>query len=159
MITLRPMRWWDAAPAAVLDVELFPAHPWTEAGFWSELAGVPETRYYVAADDDGQLVGYAGIVAVQGEADVQTVAVHPDRQGRGLGRILLDDLLAEARRRGCSQVLLEVREDNAAAQALYLATGFERISVRRGYYGPGLDGLVMRLRLTSEASADRAVAP
>ncbi len=143
------MRWWDVEPVLAIEGAVFSADPWTAAGFWSELAGVPETRYYVVAESGGSIVGYAGLVVVQGEADVQTVAVRLDRQGEGLGRQLLDELLAEARRRGCSQVLLEVRDDNIAAQSLYAATGFERISVRRGYYGPGLDALVMRLRLPS----------
>ena len=148
MTKLRPMRWWDIEPAVQIELDLFRSEPWTEAGFWSELAGVPETRYYVVAQDDRGLAGYAGLVCVQHEGDVQTVAVRADRQGEGLGRTLLEELLAEAGRRGCSQLLLEVREDNAAARALYAATGFEQIAVRRGYYGPGLDAIVMRRRLT-----------
>ncbi len=50
---LRPMRWWDIAAAAELERVLFTVDPWTEAGFWSELAGVPDTRYYVVAEDGG----------------------------------------------------------------------------------------------------------
>lgn len=153
MTTLRRMRWWDIEPVMAIERSLFTAEPWTEAGFWSELAGVPATRYYVVTEDGGEIVGYAGLVVVQHEADVQTVAVRADRQGQGLGRTLLDDLLAEARRRSSSQVLLEVSDDNAAAQALYAATGFERLSVRRGYYGPGLDAIVMRLRLARTGAA------
>jgi [ribosomal protein S18]-alanine N-acetyltransferase len=151
-VALRPMRWWDVEPAVLLERELFAADPWTGAGFWSELAGVPSTRYYLVAEDDSGLVGYAGLVAVQHEADVQTLAVRADRQGLGLGGRLLDSLLAEARRRDCTQVLLEVREDNRAATELYLRRGFERISLRRGYYGPGLDAAVMRLRLSRGAA-------
>ena len=78
---------------------------------------------------------------------MQTVAVAPGHQGEGLGAILLRALLDEASRRGCAEVLLDVREDNAAARTLYGRFGFERISVRRGYYPGGVDGLVMRLRL------------
>jgi ribosomal-protein-alanine N-acetyltransferase len=49
-------------------------------------------------------------------------------------------------------VLLEVRADNAAAQALYAGAGFERIGVRRGYYRPGgTDALVLRLQLRGGA--------
>jgi ribosomal-protein-alanine N-acetyltransferase len=154
---LRPMRWWDIAEAADLERALFTADPWTQAGFWSELAGVPDTRYYIVAEDGGQLVGYAGLLAVSGAADVQTVAVRADRQGTGLGRQLVDDLLAEARNRGCTQVMLEVREDNAAARRLYATAGFSEVGVRRGYYGPGADAVVMRLRLPGpEAAAGRA---
>ena len=95
------------------------------------------------------MVGYAGLFATSGQADVQTLAVARDRQGAGLGATLLDALLTEARERSAREVLLEVRADNTAAQALYATAGFERIGVRRGYYRPaGTDALVMRLRLT-----------
>ena len=80
---------------------------------------------------------------------MQTLAVAPAAQGQGLGRRLLDALVAEARRRDAGEVLLEVRAENAAALALYTAAGFERIGVRRGYYQPGgTDALVLRLRIT-----------
>jgi ribosomal-protein-alanine N-acetyltransferase len=143
-VVLRPMRWWDITAAVALERALFAADPWTQPGFWSELAGVPATRYYVVAEDAGRLVGYAGLLTVAGEADVQTVAVQADRQGSGVGRVLVEDLLAEAARRGCTQVMLEVREDNAAARALYAGVGFTDVGLRRGYYGPGADAVVMR---------------
>jgi ribosomal-protein-alanine N-acetyltransferase len=148
------MRWWDVAAVAALEPELFPAAPWTAAGFWSELAGVPQTRYYVVAEDTTGLVGYAGLYVVGPEADVQTVAVRADRQGAGLGRALVEDLLAEARRRACSRVMLEVREGSSAARRLYDRLGFEQVAVRRGYYGPGQDAVVMRLRLPADRAAD-----
>lgn len=144
---LRPMRWWDVEAAAQMELDLFPSAPWTGAGFWSELAGVPDTRYYVVAQDASGLVGYAGMFAVGAEADVQTVAVRADQQGNGLGRVLVLDLLAEAERRGCTRVMLEVREDNAAARHLYDVLGFEQVAVRRDYYARGQDAVVMRLRL------------
>ena len=150
-ITLRPMRWWDIAAAAAIEREVFPADPWSEAGFWSELAGVPQTRTYLVAEDGTGIVGYAGLAAVAHEGDLQTLAVRADHQGRGLGGRLLDALLAEARRRDCSQVLLEVAAENSGAQVLYAGRGFERISVRRSYYGPGHDAVVMRLRLRAPA--------
>ncbi len=147
---LRRFRWWDVEAAHALEVELFP-DPWSVETFWSELAHVPETRHYVLAEDDGVLVGYAGLAVVGDQADVQTVAVSPTAQGRGVGRLLLDALLAEARRRRATAVLLEVRADNAAAQALYDRAGFQRIGVRRRYYQPdGTDALVLRLRLRAD---------
>lgn len=144
---LRRMRWWDVPEVAGLEADVFP-DPWSVEAFWSELAHVPETRYYMVADLAGTIVGYAGLGATGHQADVQTLAVARAYQGSGLGGRMLDDLLAEARRRGAGEVLLDVRADNAAAQALYARTGFERIGVRRGYYRPaGTDALVMRLRL------------
>jgi ribosomal-protein-alanine N-acetyltransferase len=145
-ITLRPMRWWDVPAALAIERALFP-DPWTEATFWSELAGVPETRHYVVAESAAELVGYAGLFATRHTADVQTVAVARDRQGVGLGAMLLTALLDEAQRRRVDEVLLEVRADNEGAARLYARFGFERVAVRRGYYQPGrVDAVVMRRR-------------
>ena len=146
-VAVRRMRWWDVAEVARIEADLFP-DPWSVEAFWSELAHVPETRYYVVAELGRAIVGYAGLVVTGHQADVQTLAVARASQRDGLGRRLLDELLAEARRRVTSEVLLDVRADNAAAQALYARAGFQRIGVRRGYYRPGgTDALVMRLRL------------
>lgn len=146
MTHLRRMRWWDIPRAVEIERELFP-DAWSEETFWAELAGVPDTRYYVVADIDAQLVGYAGLFVTRDQADVQTVAVAAAHQGGGLGSLLLRELLAESERRGCRDVLLEVRSDNVAAQRLYERHGFERISIRRGYYQPGgMDALVLRRR-------------
>ncbi len=151
--TLRRFRWWDVEEAHALETGLFP-DAWSVETFWSELAHVPETRYYVVAEQDGALVGYGGLAVSGDQADVQTVAVSPAAQGRGVGRLLLDDLVREARRRRAGEVLLEVRAENESALALYRRAGFERIAVRRGYYQPGgTDALVLRLRLTRRAPA------
>jgi ribosomal-protein-alanine N-acetyltransferase len=143
------MRWWDVATVEPMERELFASDAWSAAGFWSELAGWPATRHYVVAEDGAGVVGYAGLLAPRrSDADVQTVAVAPDARGRGIGALLLDDLLAAARTRECPAVLLEVRADNAPALALYARRDFERIGVRRGYYDAGrVDALVLRKRL------------
>ena len=77
-----------------------------------------------------------------------TIAVAPAGRRQGLGTVLLDTLVAMARARGESHLLLEVRADNEAALALYERAGFTTISVRRRYYQPGdVDAHVMRLTL------------
>ena len=56
--------------------------------------------------------------------------------------------IEEARKRGCAEVLLEVREDNPRARRLYLRHGFTEVGIRRGYYQPsGVDAVVMRKEL------------
>jgi [ribosomal protein S18]-alanine N-acetyltransferase len=150
-VALRPMRWWDIEAVQRIEAALFP-DPWSVETFWSELAHVPGTRHYLVAEQAGRLAGYAGLVVIGRQADVQTLAVATEVQGKGVGRLLLDALLAEARRRDAGEVLLEVRAENTAAQALYAAAGFERIAVRRGYYQPGgTDALVLRLKLRAGA--------
>lgn len=160
--TLRPMRWWDIAPVLALELELFPEDAWSAGMFWSELAEAHPggTRHYtVAVTPDGTIVGYAGLMAVAAEGDVQTIAVDGRHQGTGLGAALLADLVREAARRACADLLLEVRVDNTRAQRLYERFGFEPVGIRRGYYQPaGIDALVMRLDLAA-AAVDGAAAP
>jgi ribosomal-protein-alanine N-acetyltransferase len=148
-VLLREMRWWDIEPVLDLEQDLFPEDAWSPGMFWSELAharGPRATRHYVVAETAGRIVGYAGLAAVGGVGDVQTIAAARDQWGTGLGSRLLTDLLQRATAFECDEVLLEVRVDNARAQRLYERFGFEPIGFRRGYYQPGnVDALVMRL--------------
>jgi [ribosomal protein S18]-alanine N-acetyltransferase len=141
--TLEPMRDGDLPEILHIEEDLFGAERWTEGMFRGELdAG---HYYLVARNDAGEVVGYAGLaVASPEEAWVNNIAVRRDRQRRGIGRALLEALLAEAVRRGAHRVLLEVAADNEAAQKLYAGYGFEPMGVRRGYYQPSnTDALVM----------------
>jgi ribosomal-protein-alanine N-acetyltransferase len=144
---LRAMRWTDIADAHALEAHLFPHDAWSVETFWSELAQAASRCYVVVIDDDDALLGYAGVMTVGADADVQTVAVAPLAQGRGIGRLLLHSLLATARDRGCTRCFLEVRSDNAAAIALYERHGFTRTGVRRGYYAPGVDAMTYQADL------------
>ncbi|WDT55873.1 ribosomal protein S18-alanine N-acetyltransferase [Streptomyces sp. G7(2002)] len=152
---LREMRWWDIPPVLELERELFPEDAWSPGMFWSELAharGPYATRRYLVAEQDGRLVGYGGLAAVDGTGDIQTIATARDQWGTGLGARLLTELLGAATDFECHEVLLEVRVDNLRAQRLYERFGFEPIGFRRGYYQPGnVDALVMR-RTTQTSS-------
>jgi ribosomal-protein-alanine acetyltransferase len=136
----------DLDAIMTLERATFPHDAWSTSSMRAELAG--EHGYYVVAvGDGGEVEGYAGLLAPEGtgQADIQTIAVAEPARGRGLGRLMMTTLLAEADRRGASEVFLEVRADNAPAQALYASLGFERIAVRPRYYQPdGEDAWVMR---------------
>ncbi|MFC1417133.1 ribosomal protein S18-alanine N-acetyltransferase [Streptacidiphilus cavernicola] len=149
-VHLREMRWWDLAPVLLLERELFPEDAWSAGMFWSELADTRHprgTRWYTVAEDAaGEVAGYAGLMAVGGTGDVQTIAVAEPRWGTGLGARLLTALIGQAAAVGCTELLLEVRVDNPRAQRLYERFGFQPLGVRRNYYQPsGVDALVMRL--------------
>jgi ribosomal-protein-alanine N-acetyltransferase len=150
-VELRRMRWWDIPGVILLEHATFPEDAWSVGMFWSELAEA-STRYYLVAeeyspgnDEEPRLIGYAGLLAGAGEAEVLTIAVEPRRAGRGLGAVLLTELMREAARRDCDDVVLEVRVDNERAQRLYRRFGFQDVGIRKGYYQPmGIDALVMR---------------
>jgi ribosomal-protein-alanine N-acetyltransferase len=148
-IVLRAMTHADLPAVLQLEADLFGDEAWSEAMLASELDGAASGRYYLVADDAGELAGYAGLLSPGGgQADVLTMAVAQDRWGQRIGAMLLDALVAEAARRGCTDVFLEVRVDNERAQRLYRSRGFAEIGIRRGYYQPsGTDALVMQLSL------------
>ena len=141
---LRDMRWWDIEQAASVERQLFGETAWTPAQFWAELARA--NRDYVVCEDAEGIAGYAGLMTVPPTADIQTIAVAPRAQGRGLARTMLDHLLVRADDSGCTEALLEVAADNGTAIALYERSGFEAMARRTSYYGPGRDALVMRRR-------------
>ena len=137
------LRWWHIEEVLPIEADLFGAEQWSAGMFWNELAN---GHHYVVATEDDRVVGYAGLsFTPPHEAWVQNIAVRRDRQRHGIGRALLEALLAEASRLGTRVTLLEVAVDNAPAQKLYDRYGFEPVGVRRGYYQPSnTDALVMR---------------
>ncbi|MGN2641544.1 ribosomal protein S18-alanine N-acetyltransferase [Nocardia takedensis] len=157
-IRVEPMRTGDIARCVELEQLLFPEDdPWHAVAFRSELAA-PHNRYFAARDDDGRMLGYAGIAllgdAEHPEAEVHTIGVDPVVHRGGVGTLLLETLLAEAGKRG-GPVFLEVRTDNEPAIALYAKHGFHIIGLRKNYYHPsGADAYTMRRpELTAEPRA------
>jgi ribosomal-protein-alanine N-acetyltransferase len=145
-IVIDALRPADAPRCAELERLLFPGDdPWSEGAFREELwAG----HNYLAARDGDSLVGYGGIAFVAGpplaQAEIHTIGVDPAYQRRGIGRELLRGLLAVADA-AAATVFLEVRTDNDAAIALYVAEGFTTVGLRRRYYRPsGADAYTMR---------------
>jgi [ribosomal protein S18]-alanine N-acetyltransferase len=152
---LRLMTTDDLDSVLALEVSLFGAEAWSRQMLAGELTQQPATRYYlVAQEDDGTIVAYAGLMTAGGQADVLTIAVATLRWGQGIGSELIAALLAEAARRGCAEIFLEVRADNTRAQRLYQRWGFAEIGIRRGYYQPsGTDAIVMRRDLSAADAA------
>ena len=140
-----------------LELALFGEEAWSRQMRVGELGQQPASRYYLVAEEAGALVGYAGLLAAGGQADVLTIAVSMPQWGQGVGSALLASLLEEAVRRGCTEIFLEVRADNARAQRLYRWWGFTDIGIRRGYYQPsGMDAIVMRRDLAGVAAEPSA---
>jgi len=143
----------DAPWCAAIEAVLFDGDsPWPEQAFRSEIEA-PHNQYF-GVRVDGEFAGYAGISVLgpvgDRECEVHTIAVAPTSQRRGLGRALLDRLLAVADdERAVTH--LEVRVDNDAAIDLYRRNGFVDVGIRRGYYQQaGVDALTMRRDAASD---------
>jgi ribosomal-protein-alanine N-acetyltransferase len=148
-VFLRDMRRDDLQN--VLDIERRSfAQPWSRSFFEKELA-TPFARLTVAEeiDDAGamRLVGYTCRWRVTDEVHLLNVAIHPERRGLGYGHTMVMAVIDEARALAVRVVFLEVRAGNVVARRLYRQLGFRDLGIRRGYYGPGQDAIVMELRL------------
>ena len=142
------LRWWHLPQVSALDVEAFGVDAWPGRTWWTEAAR-PDRHLVVAVPVDGgqvddgpdaRVLGAAVLSLAPPDADVQTLAVAAAARGRGVGRLLLQDLLSAARRVGARRVHLEVAADGAAARGLYASAGFREVRTRRGYYGTDADG-------------------
>ena len=139
MTTIRIMKPIDLPD--VYEVEkLAYQFPWQESIFHSAV----KKHYCIVAEqllDNGktEVVGYAIMSSVLDEASILNIVVSPNHQKKGIGQLLLSNMLDEAVERGCVNVFLEVRASNKSAYQLYVKNEFDEIGVRKNYY-PSEDG-------------------
>jgi len=97
------------------------------------------------------IVGYGGVWIMAGEAHISTIATHPDWRRKGLGEVLLNAMLRRSLQLKSDYCVLEVRQTNLNAQALYRKYGFEVVGRRKGYYRDNNeDALLMHVGLVGE---------
>ncbi len=145
MISYRNLTLVDAVAIFELEKEIFTKEAWSLAQVKEELGGT--RRLYIGAIDgdvaSGEIVGYGGI-AVSGEsADIHTVAVVEKFRRQGIARRLMARLERWAKDQGASEFLLEMRVGNTEARPLYESLGYREVRVRKDYYAPGMDAIVM----------------
>jgi len=143
-VIIREMTWDDLPGVVALDRENFdPVEQWSENGFLTHL--LRDDTIYLAAEEDGRLLGYAGMITSFSDGDVTKLSVRKECRRRGIGRALLCGMLEMAAEKQVVNVYLEVRVSNEPAIRLYEACGFEKIGVRRRYYlSPPEDAAVMQ---------------
>ena len=141
-VVLRLSEEKDIHEMAELDKICFRV-PWSEVSFESEIKE-NDRALYVTAEADGKVVGYAGLWVIFDEGHITNVAVHPDFRGKGLGREIVEFLIAEGEKEGVTSQTLEVRPSNMPALALYGRLGFTEEGRRKGYYEDnGEDAIIM----------------
>ena len=106
-------------------------HPWTEGIFRDCLRNGQECWLLMSSNLN---VGHGILSIAAGESHLLNVCVHPDFQGHGFGRILVEHVLERARAGKASTIFLEVRPSNVAACELYDKLGFNEVGIRENYY-------------------------
>jgi [ribosomal protein S18]-alanine N-acetyltransferase len=136
----------DIKAVMAIDKLSFP-NPWKESAYLYEVTGNRLASYQVLTvqlgDRPAELVGYAGYWLIADEIHISTIATAPAWRGRGLGELLLLNLLFTAGDVQARLVTLEVRRGNQAAQALYGKYRFVVIGERPRYYQNAEDAILM----------------
>lgn len=119
------------------DLEAFLEQVYSEEGVAGEIADPKRTHQLAVDEDSGALLGfiklkdpsgYAAYSDAQKPIALQQLYTHPDQTGQGIGAVLMDWALAEARLRGCDGIQLSVYSDNPGAQRFYQRYGFVKIA-------------------------------
>lgn len=152
-----PMTLDDVAYVGVLEPLCFPA-PWSQDTYRHEISRNQNSSYWVlrpGSDEFGPeqsalppILAYGGYWLLGDEAHIVTIATHPDYRRRGLAEHLLRLMIERAQAGGATDITLEVRMGNRAAQRMYDKLGFVKVGVRKEYYRDNReDALLMTLFL------------
>ena len=133
-IVLRPMTCTDLAAVCAIEQQVQYA-PWSEKLFSDGL----DRHLCLVAENAEKIVGFAVVQFVVDEASLLNIAVEPTQQKQGIGRLLLDEVLAQASAKKATTVFLEVRASNQRAIQMYQQAGFNEMGLRKNYY-PSANG-------------------
>ena len=142
-ISISPADLDDLEVIMIIERSGFPAaEQWSERSWRSELLSEQRTILIARAQHP---VGVISISTTGELADLHRLVVEPRSRRRGIGADLVRAGLDVVRQLGVRDVILDVGYDNEAAIALYQRLGFEQLSARQDYYGPGQHALILKL--------------
>ncbi len=143
------MREEDLARVSAIERAGF-KNPWSDELLRRELSHAWSTILLATDGAPGreEILGFIVFWLVHDEVHVLNIAVAVEARRRGVGRALMDEAAARARRAGAVLATLEVRRSNTSAIALYRALGYRQVGIRPNYYADeGEDAIVMVLDL------------
>jgi ribosomal-protein-alanine N-acetyltransferase len=147
----RPMTAADLSEVVRIEQACFDS-PWSREQFLAAVGGdgvlVEPVLECAPPGEPSRIAGYASAWVIAGEMQINNLAIAPVFRRQGLGGLVLQHLMAEAVRLGCSEVTLEVAPSNRPAVRLYEGAGFKKAGIRRGYYRKsGEDALILTRRI------------
>lgn len=146
---VRRMREQDLPSVRAIEAMSF-SNPWSEDTFRGEIQNTPVSAPLVVVRRPGdEVVAYIIYWQIRDDVQVNNIAVHPECRGLGIAEALMRFAIAKVRAAGAAFMMLEVRQSNAPAVALYKKLGFEALGTRKNYYTkPDEDAFVMGLDLS-----------
>ena len=145
----------DCAAIAEMEHQLFP-DAWSEKSVLETVNQV--NTICLTAEKAGKTAGYVLAYTAADEAEIARIAVAQEMQRQGVARTLMNALEKECGKRNIDNILLDVREGNAAARAFYEAEGFRVDGIRQRFYdNPQEDGILMSRQTGKQSTTAEAV--
>ena len=142
---VREMSMEDGAAVAEMEHQLF-TDAWSEKSVLETLG--QENTICLTALKAGRTAGYLLAYTAADEAEIARIAVTEELQRQGVARALLQRLENVCKEKGLTRILLDVRESNEAARALYESAGFREDGIRQRFYeDPQEDAILMSRKI------------
>ncbi|MBQ9020878.1 MAG: tRNA (adenosine(37)-N6)-threonylcarbamoyltransferase complex transferase subunit TsaD [Eggerthellaceae bacterium] len=138
----RPLAAADVDQVVALEASCMGSDAWKAAQLTDEIPR-KDRSWWVALDDQGAVVAYAGGQMIDGQFQLFKIATTPDQRRNGIAHALLERLSEDARNLGANEMTLEVRVSNTGAQDFYQAHGLDTVGTRPAYYSDGEDAIIM----------------
>lgn len=133
----------DTEEVSLIEKEIF-SMPWSQKSFSDALKR--EGNIYLVAENEKEILGYAGMWTVMGEGEITNVAVKPAARRQGVADAIMENIIMEGRRNGTGIFFLEVRQSNEAAMKLYEKHGFSQIGIRKNFYEKPVENAIVMSR-------------
>jgi [ribosomal protein S18]-alanine N-acetyltransferase len=144
--SIRPMVYADLESVQALAACLPNAPSWAREAYETALNpnSIPRrVALITTAGPSDELAGFVIANLIPPQAELESIAVAPNFQRRGLGRQLFHALVAGLCPLGALELTLEVRASNTAAVAFYKSLGFHFRGLRPRYYVDPIENAVM----------------
>lgn len=99
---------------------------------------------YIVAKQNEKIVGFAGFWISPDDIQITNIVVRKNERKKGIGTLLFDKLIKEAKSTDKQEIFLEVNEKNIFAINLYKKFNFEEIGIRKKYYNGTDNAIIMK---------------
>lgn len=138
---VRPLKESDLDTIIEIENSIY-KDKWNKDAYLNDL--VNDIAYNYVLEHEGIIIGYYGFWVMFDNIDITKVSIRKEFQGKGLSKILMEDLFSRIASLDIVSITLEVRVSNIRAINLYSKFGFKEISVRKKYYQDGEDAIIMQ---------------
>jgi ribosomal-protein-alanine acetyltransferase len=147
-MVIRELQYEELSIIAKLDKEIYPIEgSWSLELFQKDFNS--PNRYYLVAEDNGSIIGYAATSIDDGIADLTMNTVIPEYRNKGIGRKFLELRLKWIESKGVNEVFLHTRTNNEAIKNLVFQYGFKEVEIIKDYYPNGVEAIKMERKAQS----------